>query len=753
MNRIVDSTELKELLTSSNKIVLLLKGKKGVGKSYQLHHALQELNHKYVDIDLSINKNIPLGSLIFSLQIIPLEIKINDSFFNKINNYIKNETTIIFSNYEQCDSDSRILIKSLVNYYVKHVENSIIIIEENLENEECIFDDCTIVKFNNKNEYELLNIIKNKIHAHDNILKKIVKLTNGDINKFDVILRMLQDMRGEVDENNIIILEDENIPNSFLSAYERYYSTIDEKLKIILKIIATIGGDFYEELLCKSINYINQYEIHDIAERGTCIENVNTGTSNYQEIKYKTNYRFILDEFNNIISDSRSDINKFIEKYYIHVKYLADSDSFKKYSYYDKIIILQSIINLRPRNTVYIFKYYVKLMEIYHEKYAFESVISLHNRRNEFHNGSDKNIFEDFPNYRSMVQEAFILTSRYQDAIDIGYNLENHREIFLAAKANYLNADPQKALMLLNLFDHSSCFDALNLKASIYNWFSDMEKCKYYITAAYNLAETLNEEDKKHYIIKKAGLDLGIDEFKKQSEKTIDFFRKRPKRELAEVLYNIGTIKIFSESKEEVADGLNKINESKRIFHEICDKVIWHCQNSLAIYDALNFDFQGGIAKWENIIEDSKCACFNELTVYLNITCCYIKLHEYQNTDFYLQKTRKRILEYANRNKKYEYTDLLKNYKRIVKENPEISLCIRNYFLMESLFAKQKNETEKMVRKYAKIALKSSDYNSSNSYLLERLANGKNTHKGKNYIKRFFSENEMYFCSIMFWNN
>lgn len=753
MVRIIDSKELEELLTISTKLVLILKGEKGIGKSYELRRVLDDLDHEYVDIDLSINKNIPFGSLIFSLQITPLEIKIDETFFNKINDHIRKNRIIIFSNYEQCDSDSKILIKSLVNYYVKNIEDSIIIIEENEENEESTFNDCIIVKFNKKSEEELLKIIKEKIHAHENILKKIARLINGNINKFYVILHILHDTCGCIDEENIIIFEDENIPNSFLSAYEKYYETINERLKLILKIIATIGGDFYEELLCKSINYIDQSEIREIADKGTCIENVETGTSNYQEIKYKTNYRFILNEFSNIISNSKNDINIFIEKYYINVAYLADSESFKKYSYYDQIVILQSLINLRPRNTVYIFKYFVRLMEIYHKKYAFESVISLHDKRNEFHNGSDENIFRDFPGYRSMMQEAFILTSRYQDAINIGYNVENQREIFLAAKANYLNADPQKALILLNLIDDGIYFDALNLKASIYNWFSNMEKSKYYLTKAYNLAEFLNEEDKKHYIIKKAGLDLGIPEFREQSEKTIEFFRKRPKRELAEVLYNIGTIKLFSESKEESLDGLNKILESKKIFDEICDKVIWHCQNSLAINDALNFDFRKGIDRWERIIDDSKCACFSELTVYLNIVCGYIKLQDFMKANLYIEKTCKRILEYANRNKNDKYIDLFKNYKHIVKENPEISLCVRNYFLMQALFIKQTNGIEKTVKKYAKTALKSSNYNSSNQYLLERLANGRNAHNGKNYIKRFFSENEMYFCSIMFWNN
>lgn len=757
MEYTVYKTVLAKII-SYDKSLILLRGEKGLGKSYQLFHTLKKLNYNYVDIDLGINKNIPCGSLIYNLHITPSEALFSELFYEKINSYISDNQVIVFSNFEQCDPDAKLLIKSLVHYYASLTDiNAKIIIEENEKTELDNTNIFALLEIESRTKKELLDIAASEINADKKIIRKIVELSEGNIKKFQILCNVLGSIYGCPREDgekwnfsSITIL-----PGTFLSIYMNYYNIINDRLKPALKVIATIGDNFYDELLCKANISINREIIHEIAKYQTFIKCVRVDYSEVQDVMFKTNYHFILPEIQTFIHIcSKHNINQVLEEYYIYIKDLADSGSFSTRSYYDQIIILQSMINLRFENSVFIFDYYIRLMKIYYAKYAFESVINLHNRRDDYHNGNDNNIYNDYPEYRAMIQEAFILTSRYDEAINLKFDPSNTREIFLTAKAYYLKANPLKALKLLDSYDNSTCFDALNLKASIYNWFSNMEKSKKYLFKAYRLAEQNGEKDKKHFIIKKGGLDQDIPEFKKQIEASIEFFRTRPKRELAEILYNTGAEKIFHVQDEEVQDGLGKIKEAEILFRSICDKAMWHCIHAYGIHDALCFKFRDAISKWKSIVEETKYACFSELTVYLNISCAYLKLEEYEEMKKYLKMTNDKIIEYVNQQQEKEiYADLEKSYKKICKNNQDISLCIRNYFLMKALLAKKEGYSQRMIKDYACKALASSDYNSSSQYLLERLAESKTSHRGRAYIKRFFSENEMYFCSIMFWNN
>ena len=746
-------SQSKKALTATENSFLHLYGAKGIGKTYTLINLLKELNLTYIDIDLSINSLIPFGSLIFNLKITPSENHISDIFYEEINNLIQTKTVLIFSNFEYCDADSMVLIQSLINYYTENSEHKEIkiILEENTESKPTSIEGTALIELNKLSYEDVLVIVKQEILANNQILNWIVELSEGNIHKLRIIYNLLiktYNVTRSKDKLNLNSLK--NIPgNTIMKIYLDLFDKTHDILKNTLKIVASIGGDFYDELLCKANINISTNTLKEISEYRTFIEPVFSEGRN-------TSYRFISPEIKDyILTDKCTDndeLNNILRRYYLYLTSLANDISFDERSYYERIIILHSIINLRVTSEQYCLDYYHHLMKTYYSNFAFESMVVLHRYRSKCHFGNDNNIFNDFPDYRAMMLQAFNFTSRYKETISLGYTENHNNEIFLVAKAYYLNGDPQRALKLLETYDDSTCFNTLNLKASIYNWFSDIERSRKYIEKALLFAEKSKEEDKKHFIFKKGNLGY-FNVPDKQIERTISFFRQRPKRELAEVLFNYGTEKLLAKEREEVKDGLNKIKEAQILFHQTCDTAIWHCIHSYGIHDVLEKRFEKGIEKWESIIESSKCACFSELTVYLNITCAYIKLNKLSKAKLYLDKVNYRILEYNNISlkKKYAHIDLIEDYKVIVKQNPDISLCVRNYLLMQALIAKRENRPT--VKMLAKKALKASKYNSTSQYLLERLANGEARHRGTNYIKKLFSEEEMYFCSILFWNN
>jgi hypothetical protein len=734
-------------------LILEIIGEKGLGKSYCVLTTLQELHLEYKEIDLSINKEIPFGSLIYNLQITPDDISFKEVFCAKIQEVLKNDQLIWFTNFEVCDPDSRILINYLLHYYAVSQYPAIIIVESN-----CIksylpeIKGIQTISFNNLTKSDLTEYGCKIVKANKEVLQKIVGLSNGNIGRFHIICRILSHLYKirSAAIFDFMTLQPEDIPNSLISTYIKHYELIEDHLKPVLKIISFIDDHFYEELFKEAYEDTYVDYLKELVNYKTIIFHTELNNKAFQ-VEFRNKYQFILSELRSqIVLLSRSEKYELLKPYLLHLKDLADNSiRFAKYSYFEQIIILQSILN-NYQVTDNILKYGIELMKNYYTNFAYENVITLRNRLSLSLN--DQQINSLYPCYLQMVLSSFILTCRYKEAMSMEHKVSSGIEYCLVAKGFYLAGEPLKALKILEKIElGDNGFEVFNLKASIYNWFSDIKKSEYYIRKAYKVAT----EEQKYHIIKKVELEVNLDpmlpEYRQSINNAITYFRSRSKRELAEILFNSGTSDLFKDSSTIRKEGIAKIKEAKKLLEEICDNEVWYCDNSIAISHALSFEFNEAIQLWENIIDQTKTICFCELTIYLNIACAAIKIEDQYRTSYYLKLVVERILEYANKTEKNRYSNLDNEFKKIATEHADINLCIRNYFLVKALYSQSFQDNEEQVRVYAKKALDSSAYPSSSDYLLYNLSSRWLRHIGKTYIKKFFADHQMYFCPVMFW--
>lgn len=730
------------------RLLIELVGERGLGKTYCLLNVFQELKLDWYEIDLDINREIPFGALICNLQLNPLNNKYKDIVYDKFNQIIKQGKIIYFSNYEVCDADSRIIIDNLIDFYYNSNSEICIFIENNSivpqipQAENIVFERCkdSILK-----EYAI-----SIVNSSQEIINQIVKMATGNIMRLIIICKIIAHIYTKFQSNqipyNFSSLQLCNIPKSLISVYVRYYEFIGDELRPIIKIISSLGSSFYEELVKEA--YCNDIYIDGLRRIKDFNTIIQLQKLNYCDSNIKNKYSFILPEaYEVILQKDEKNKQDIIRPYLQYLKDLVCIESvFKNYNTSEKIIILQSIIN-NYHAVDNILDYSIRLLQIYYNEFAFENAIQWGKKLLDYTYYNQVQINKRYDCYFSILLNSYILTGKYDEAIKLEQNITSIRERCLIAKAYYLKGNPIKSLGILeNIENADNYFDVLSLKASIYNWLSKMQLSKNYLLKAYKIAT----KEEQYSIIKKVDLDLDLPEFQRQLSKTLEYYKKKSKKEYAEVLFNIGTSKLFSASSQEQLNGYTQICNAEVLLNEICDKDSWYCQNSLAIFYALHFEFDKAIRLWESIVEQSKDICFCELVVYLNIVCASLKNGDLNKANIYLEKTSNRILEYANSKNDISYLDKNDEYEKIAKVRPEINLCIRNYFLMKALLCKLNGEGKK-IRKYACRAKRASNYNSSNDYLVYNLSHTVLRHIGKNYIKRFFADNEMYFCSVMFW--
>lgn len=723
-------------------------GEGGLGKSYCLLKIFEELKLDWYEIDLGINREIPFGALVYNLQLNPSNSTYRDLVYNKLNQIIKQGKIIYFSNYEVCDADSRIIIENLIDFYYKSKSEICIVIENNSAIPQVsqainiVFKPC---KENILKEYAI-----SIIDGRQEVINKIVKMATGNIMRLIIICKIINHIYIKCPftetKYNFSCLHLCDIPESLISAYVRYYEFIDEELRPIIKIISSLGSSFYEELLKEAFhNDIYIDGLRRIKDFNTIIQ---LQKLNYCNLKIKSKYSFIIPEaYKVVLQKNGKDKQNIIKPYLQYLKDLVGVESvFEKYTISEKIIILQSIIS-NHYITNNILEYSIRLLHIYYKEFAFENTIQWGQKLLDYTYYNQVQINKRYEDYFTILLNSYILTGKYDEAIKLEQDTISAQEKCLIAKAYYLKGNPIRALNILeNIKNADNYFDVLNLKASIYNWLSEMRLSKKYILKAYRIAT----KEQQYSIVKKIDLDLDLPEFKRLLNKALEYYKNSSKKEYAEVLFNIGTSKLFSASPQEQLDGYAQIVNAEILFNEICDKDSWYCQNSLAIFHALHFEFDEAIQIWERIMEQSKGICFCELTIYLNIVCALLKNGNMTKANIYLEKTSNRIFEYANYKNYILHLNRDDEFEKITKDRPEINLCIRNYFLMKALLCKL-NGGEKEMRKYARRAKHSSNYNSSSDYLIYNLSHTILKHIGKNYIKRFFADNEMYFCPVMFW--
>ena len=682
--------------------------------------------------------------------------------------YIHNKC-IILENFEYCDMDSLELIKQVIEFHKENGLAAISIIEWNSNTlpDYMKWKNAANILFSPLSPNDIQAYIKTIIKEKNKrklmyICGQLTKIANGNMFILHLAINILM-QKGTLTKTGNgsgYTYDGSEFENQLLFLYIDLFKTLDSHIQESLRMIAPFKENIQILLIQKAftqcemidtyLDGISQYESFILRRQ----------VSDDTEIR-KT-YMFTIKEARDAVTESTSEdyfhhittqLYQHLENFYRKAKRVAEIN------FSDEIYLLTLLTKIRNHHlTINHLPYFVELMQHYSDYSSYRAVIRQAEQFIDVDILSLEQIKEEQPLFFSLYFRALLATGQYDTVIKYFDKLSNpdwHIEL-LAAYAHYDSGNPSKALKICQKLEQNPRGEIYSLEASIYDWLGNNKQSAAAFKRA--LSYTADNVNLKNTLFKKYSLyvDFELPECKQKIEEALQFYRTFSLRQYAETLHNYGTDNIITFSDT----GIKCLEESKKIFTSICEKEIYHPLNSIAIYHCLHGNFANAINIWEHIDAEYIQVDFCKLAIMNNLFCAYIKNQDVGlacNMKLMLTNTIKRLVS-------------IKNVKNIAQQRPDIQHQVRQFFLNCALLAFAQNDKNSALQFFTS-ALDCSKYHSTMLYLIQNQVNQlqkdnpttvltslRNKIRDKKLgspgkLAKFFADNQMYFCIIMFWGD
>lgn len=759
----VQSNRLKALLEARPQTLnVVVLGALGLGKSRVILDVTKNSNFRIISFDKEFR---PPFSYIKQGGLEHKNVAREDIVEDLSQSYMKYDG-IIYENFENCDMDSMELIKQVIHFHQEIGLPAISIIEWNGEelHDYVEFHDLEYIIFSSLEAPEIGAYIKTIIKAKnqkqmDYLCKRLIQIADGNMLALQLALNVLQQMEvlTKSSDDSKYFYSGKEFKDCLLFLYMDLFNSLNTQVQEALRTIAPFEDNIYISIFknafskCKMIDkYLDEIsKYHSFVIRKTAVYE--------SSVPDQINYAFTVEEAKNAVTELTSEeyFYKITTQLYQHLEALYKKANFSK----DTVVYLLTLLTkIRHRNlTINHLDYFVKLMEYYNEQSSYRAVICQAERFLNVNILSLIQINLEQPQFFRLYFKALLAVGRYDTIISYLDKLPDWDIKLLIAYAYYNNGNPQRALGLCKELElQHACGEIYSLEASIYDWLGASRQSVSAFKKA--LMFTHNNEPLKYLLFKKYSLyvDFELEECKNHLNSALQYYEKTSKRQYAETLHNYGTDSIITFSDE----GIIHLEKAKHIFIQICKKEVYYPNNSIAIYHCFRGEYIKGIKIWEKIDAQHIEIDFCRLAIQNNLFCAYIK-----NNDLDLADNIKESLTLQ-----LEFLNPFENPGKIADQRPDIQHQVRQFLLNCALLDLAQDNSSSALN-YLMLALECSKYHSTMLYLIQNQVNQlqKKIHttlldamlqKIRNKklgvpgtLAKFFAQNQMYFCIIMFWGD
>lgn len=755
--------QLNELLNNTSPFKLIvLWGKKGIGKTYAVNHVLKENRIKTKDV-IFFEENI----VSFELLENSTSMQDEDAVLIECSQFFREDYCLFFQNMEFCDLDSQRIFYRLFKYHKNNELKATIILEYNVsekpDNILCSLSQNILFIGNASRECFYEYYTKNFVHtsATKDLFEKILKITDGNIHNFLTTLNILQYMEVLYKREEGLVYNETSmykIPSNLLELYIDLFDRLKDYVRKPLISVAPISEQIYSTVIRGIyLNYDKFDEYLESLSKKGCFIQKNCIDINKNSQFFESKYSFS-DKYARraVLEQTDAETEKQIGlKYYNHLDSLySNKHIYNNLHNSDKILLLSKLVKKRQNtlgiNQIY---YIAELMEYYFDKVMYLNVIKQGENLLESHILNNQQINDLSHRFWIVFFKALLAVGEYEKVIGYRDQFSDEDLNYYIAVALYNYGCPQDALDLLKIKLHESGEYKgyiYNLEASIYDWFGNNKKS----LASFKKALKYADHDKlKYQLYKKYSMyiDFRIPECQNKMKSAIDYYEVCNLKQYAECLHNYGTgfvmIRKFAEAEK-------YLNASVDTLSKICANEIYYPLNSLAIrycYDGHNYET--AIAILKRALKCDIDIAFCELAIHNNLFIIGVN-----SGDINLAKAERNILETLFKRE----CNALKN---IQKERPDIQHQLRQFYYNCALLCKLEKDDEGAI-KYFLSARECSKYHSVVLYSIEKnivdlcLKVGKKRILGKiipykaptpTELEQFIYENNLYLCEIMFW--
>lgn len=670
---------------------------------------------------------------------------------------------IVYENFEYCDRDSLELIKRVLQFHRTNGYPAVSIMEWNGEKPLISKVDSDIeIHFNELNQAEMAQYLKTIVCAKNKseqeyIMGRLYEVSAGNLLSLQLSINVLV-QRGILFESpgEMYSYNGEKVQGSLFLLYVDLFKELNDRIQYALKMVSPFEDSIYLSLLddafskCKildaSLDELSRYRSFILKKQPKDTERIITPDYIFAA---KDARDAVIDAID-ATSDSMFSLERITAQLYQHLETLHNVPRFyDNLSTEDKIALLQLLTKIRKHYlTVNHLPYYVELMEYYYRQSSYWSVVEHAKRFLAEHVLNAKQIHHVQPNFFRLLFKAQLAIGQYQEIIQYENTFSDWDIKLLMARAHYNMGNPFKALTLCqeieSMNDEPPHGEVFSLEAAIYDWLgntrcslANFKKALQYIGENRELKYSLS---KKYSLY----LDFDLPECQDRMKEAAEYFSTRSRRLYAEALHNLGTSRVLS------FGDISELEQSEKLLLTICDTEIYYPRNSIAIYYALNLNFQRAIDIWSKIDLSDITVDFCKFAIQNNLFCAYIKAGDFEAANSLREEIGLQLKEKSARS--------------------DLGHLIRQYYLNCGLLSLAEGQDEAAAR-YLDQALEYSKYPSTMCYLIrheikrlqatahitpiKRLHQAvKNANRGNpSKLEKFFAEHRMYFCIIMFWGD
>lgn len=755
---------IQALNVEDNFKLIAIWGNQGVGKTHLAHSVLDELGIVSIDIIFSSECFFPLGSFAYE------EWRDNNNYniLMKCTKTFKDGKCIIFQNMEKCNDDYNQLILQLINYHKNSNQRLFAILEYNSNTKPldniCSFVNCTVqVKEDNEMLNEYLNYYFSNSKKNALLFKKIINISNGNIETFLCTLNILQQLNIiSQDKKGYFNYRSTNyvLPDNILSLYSILLDELDKYQKEPLLAAAPFDVHIYENLIRSLfIEYSNFEEYLNVLSKHESVITDNKEVFWKNADLFHSSYYFLTENVRNAVMTKLDEntIRKRLDAYYIYFDRIYNNpQEYSRLNDSDKEVLLFNLAKKRKRKfAVNQIKYIVDLMKYYQEHFLYYNAIE----------EGDKLLSSDLLNVEQLnIQSHEFWVIYFSSLITLGKyeTIINYKDVFKDDDLNYNIAyalyqlgNPLESLKVLEekVSDNKNILGyKYNLMASVYDWVGDGKKSKKCFELAIknynNDLQLLNQLYKKYSMY----VDFRISQCQEKMHEAINYYESKDLKQYAECLHNYGTSCIFNFEYENASYYLN---QSKNVLDKVCSNEIYYVLNSIAILKCYKDEnYIEAINNWKSALQYDISVEFCRMAIYNNMFNVYVNINELQLAT-----------EIKNQIEQMVFKRNI-SFSKINKEKNDIQHELCHYFYNCGLLYKKQQHYSKSLDMLKK-AKKSCLYDSKIQYsinrniddIMMRLKQNKSKkiiiNKERNPhptpIEKFMYDRNMYLCEIMFW--
>ena len=760
----------KKLLEDKDFKLLIVCGKRGLGKSTAINSVLNKLDIKTETISFSEDSLIPFVSS-QEYNMLPFN---SDTFLMQASKMYQAGICLLIKNMDESSEDFAQILYRLIDFHKSSKQKATTIIEINSERNtefntkpflnEIVSLATGIIRFDSVDNSSFLDYLNSIFHEDkDNqyLFDKLIRICSGNIQNFFCALKILEyeEIIYVYDNEYVYFNKEIRIPDNLLSLYIQLFKYLEEHYQKNLQTAAPFSKSIYHNIIsCVFDNYDNFEDYLDEISKKTPFITAENSVSDNAAL-FDVKYSFGSGTARTAILHQMDDVQtkQMIARYY---KYLDDlynnKTAFDKLDYQDKLLLVYNLSNMRRGNyNINQIKYIVSLMQYYYDNFMYFNVKGSAEQLLNSNILNYNQLNTEYHEFFVVYFQSLIAIGEYDDIIFYKNKFVDSDLNYLIAIAMYNKGAPIEALNVINTIpsqdDNFNIGYKYSLESSIYDWIGDNRKSLKSFEKA--LKYCGGDSDLTHQLYKKYSMhiDFSMEHCQSKMKSAMEYYENKNIKQYAECLHNYGTdhIKIFSFEKARIF-----LDKSRKMLKKTCSSEIYHPLNSLAIlhcYEDKSFD--KAIQLLYEALSYDISIDFCRLALHNNLFNIYI-----QTNNIELAHTEMKFLKVEFENICAPQTD-----KNLKKMRPDIQHQLRQFYYNCAFMYKKSNDYAEALSMYRQ-ALDCSDYFSVSKYSIckniEQLENKFKTSKlgffktrnpEPTVFEKFIHENDMYLCEIMFW--